>query len=48
MNLAELIVNAVEAAGFLFAGLGAMGIVRRQKRTAAKVDEIHAAVTTSE
>lgn len=45
MSVAALIVNAIEAVGFFLAGLGALGIVRRQKATAAKVDEIHAKLT---
>lgn len=45
MIVANLVVNAVEAVGFFLTGLGALGIVRRQKATAAKVDEIHAKLT---
>lgn len=48
MSLANLVVNAVEAAGFLFAGIGAMGFVKRQKATARKVDEIHAKLTNGD
>lgn len=37
------IVAIIDATGTLLIGLGAVGIIRRQKRTAAKVDDLHSA-----
>lgn len=42
MALAGLIIEGVEAVGFLLAGIGALAVFRPLKR---KVDEIHARVT---